>query len=145
MSFPCFTRTLGGTLHQHDDGLQQVLPGRQILDMKALCGSSPARRSRSPAAPTIWMMLHKYLESGGEYDFSKLHAVYSGGSAMPRHLMEEMAQKYNFNIVQAYGMTETSPLATAAIPKSYMAGYSGKELYDVKTTAGMVVPCSICW
>lgn len=123
-------------------GCKQVLPGRQILDMKALCGIITGEEvTFTCGVPTIWMMLHKYLESGGEYDFSKLHAVYSGGSAMPRHLMEEMAKKYNFNIVQAYGMTETSPLATAAIPKSYMAGYSGKELYDVKTTAGMVVPC----
>lgn len=123
-------------------GCKQVLPGRQILDMKALCGIiSDEEVSFTCGVPTIWMMLHKYLEDSGEHDFSKLHAVYSGGSAMPRHLMEEMAKKYNFNIVQAYGMTETSPLATVALPKSYMTGYPEKELYDVKTTAGMIVPC----
>ncbi len=123
-------------------GCKQVLPGRQILDMKALCGIiSNEEVTFTCGVPTIWMMLHKYLEEGGEHDFSKLHAVYSGGSAMPRHLMEDMAKKYGFNIVQAYGMTETSPLATVALPKSYMAGYSEKELYDVKTTAGMIVPC----
>ncbi|MCU0844130.1 MAG: long-chain fatty acid--CoA ligase [Spirochaetes bacterium] len=123
-------------------GCKQVLPGRQILDMKALCGIIKDEEvTFTCGVPTIWMMLHKYLEDGGEHDFSKLHAVYSGGSAMPRHLMEEMAKKYNFNIVQAYGMTETSPLATVALPKSYMAGFSEKELYDVRTTAGMIVPC----
>ncbi|HSV96824.1 MAG TPA: long-chain fatty acid--CoA ligase [Spirochaetota bacterium] len=123
-------------------GCKQVLPGRQILDMKALCGIiSDEEVTFTCGVPTIWMMLHKYLEDGGEHDFSKLNAVYSGGSAMPRHLMEVMAKKYNFNIVQAYGMTETSPLATVALPKSYMAGCSEKELYDVKTTAGMLVPC----
>ncbi len=123
-------------------GCKQVLPGRQILDMKALCGIiSDEGVTFTCGVPTIWMMLHKYLEDGGEHDFSRLHAVYSGGSAMPRHLMEDMSRKYGFNIVQAYGMTETSPLATAALPKSYMEGYSEKELYDVKTTAGMSVPC----
>lgn len=77
-------------------------------------------------------MLYQYLESGGEHDFSSIRAVYSGGSAMPRHLMESFAKKYNFNIIQAYGMTETSPLATAAIPKSYMQDLSENELFDIK-------------
>ncbi len=35
-------------------------------------------------------------------------------------------------------MTETSPLATAALPKSYMNNLSDEELYDVKTTAGLL-------
>lgn len=123
-------------------GCKQVLPGRQILDMKALCEIiSNEGVTFTCGVPTIWMMLHKYLEDGGAHDFSRVRAVYSGGSAMPRHLMEEMSRKYGFNIVQAYGMTETSPLATAALPKSYMKDYSDKDLYDVKTTAGMLVPC----
>ncbi len=120
-------------------GCKQVLPGRQILDMKSLCKIiADEKVTFSCGVPTIWMMLYQYLEAGGEHDFSHLKSVYSGGSAMPRHLMEAMAKKYNFNITQAYGMTETSPLATAAIPKSYMAGLSEKEIYDVKTTAGIL-------
>lgn len=120
-------------------GCKQVLPGRQILDMKALCKIIAEEKvTFTCGVPTIWMMLHQYLESGGEHDFSSIRAVYSGGSAMPRYLMESFAKKYNFNIVQAYGMTETSPLATAAIPKSYMQNLPEKELFDVKTTAGLL-------
>jgi len=116
-----------------------VLPGRQILDMKALCKIiSQEKVTFTCGVPTIWMMLYQYLESGGEYDFSSIRAVYSGGSAMPRHLMESFSKKYNFNIIQAYGMTETSPLATAAIPKSYMKDLPEKELFDIKTTAGLL-------
>ncbi|HNU90683.1 MAG TPA: long-chain fatty acid--CoA ligase [Spirochaetota bacterium] len=123
-------------------GCKQVLPGRQILDMKALSGIiSGEEVTFTCGVPTIWMMLHKYLEEGGEHDFSKLRAAYSGGSAIPRHIMMDMAKKYGFNIVQAYGMTETSPLVTAALPKSYMDNYTEKELYDLKTSAGMLVPC----
>lgn len=120
-------------------GCKQVLPGRQILDMKALCKIiSDEKVTFTCGVPTIWMMLHKYLEDGGEHDFSTLRAVFSGGSAMPRHLMETMAKKYNFTIVQAYGMTETSPLATAAIPKSYMLDLPENKIYDIKTTAGLL-------
>lgn len=129
----------GGPFGATGLGCKQVLPGRQILDMKALCKIiSEEKVTFTCGVPTIWMMLHHYLESGGEHDFSSIRAVYSGGAAMPRYLMESFAKKYNFNIVQAYGMTETSPLATAAIPKSYMQNLSDKELFDIKTTAGLL-------
>ncbi|MEW6525328.1 MAG: long-chain fatty acid--CoA ligase [Spirochaetota bacterium] len=129
----------GGPFGATGLGCKQVLPGRQILDMKALCKIiSEEKVTFTCGVPTIWMMLHQYLENGGEHDFSSIRAVYSGGAAMPRYLMESFAKKYNFNIVQAYGMTETSPLATAAIPKSYMHNLPEKELFDVKTTAGLL-------
>ena len=129
----------GGPFAATGLGCKQVLPGRQILDMKALCKIiSEEKVTFTCGVPTIWMMLYQYLESGGEYDFSSIRAVYSGGSAMPRHLMESFSKKYNFNIIQAYGMTETSPLATAAIPKSYMKDLPEKELFDIKTTAGLL-------
>ncbi|TAL36782.1 MAG: fatty-acid--CoA ligase [Spirochaetes bacterium] len=120
-------------------GCKQVLPGRQILDMKALCKIiSDERASFTCGVPTIWLMLHKYLEEGGEHDFSSIRTVVSGGSAMPRHLMESFRDKYGFNIAQCYGMTETSPFVSAAIPKSYMDGLSDKELFDIKTTVGII-------
>jgi fatty-acyl-CoA synthase len=37
-------------------------------------------------------------------------------------------------------MTETSPLALAAMPKSYMKNLSQSELYDVKSSAGLLAP-----
>jgi len=37
-------------------------------------------------------------------------------------------------------MTETSPLALAAIPKSTMADWPRERLYDVRTSAGLLAP-----
>lgn len=54
--------------------------------------------------------------------------------------MKIFAEKYGFTIRQAYGATETTPLATAALPKSSMKGLSDEELYDVCTSVGIVVP-----
>ena len=88
--------------------------------------------------PTIWLMLYNYLEGGGKYDFSSLKTIVSGGSACPRFLMEALNEKYGFPIMQAYGMTETTPLALAAIPKSSMADWSKEKLYDVKSSAGLL-------
>lgn len=122
-------------------GAKQVLPGRETINMEVICKViADEKVTFTAGVPTIWLMLYHYLEGGGRYDFSSLRYVYSGGSACPRFLMEELNEKYGFPIMQAYGMTETSPLALAAIPKSYMANLSKNELYDIKSSAGLLAP-----
>jgi len=54
--------------------------------------------------------------------------------------MEGLNEKYGFPIMQAYGMTETTPLALAAVPKSTMDHLSLSEMYDVKSSAGILAP-----
>jgi fatty-acyl-CoA synthase len=119
-------------------GCKQVFPGREVLNMERLCRIiADEKVTFTAGVPTIWMMLYDYLEKGGWHDFSSLKAIYSGGSAVPRYLMEGLNEKYNFAIVQAYGMTETGPLAHVALPKSYMADWPMEKLYDVKSSGGL--------
>ncbi len=121
-------------------GMKQVLPGRQILDMGSLCRIIAEEKvALSFGVPTIWIMLHNYLENGGEHDFSSIRQLFSGGSAMPRHLIESFEKKYGVIIAQGYGSTETSPLVTVSVPKSYMETMSVDEKIDIRTTAGMPV------
>jgi len=42
--------------------------------------------------------------------------VACGGSAVPRVLMERFQERHGVRIVQAWGMTETSPIAAVALP-----------------------------
>ncbi len=122
-------------------GCKQVLPGREVLNMAVLCKIIAEEKVTFTAGvPTIWMMLYQYLESGGWHDFSSLKSIYSGGAACPRSLMEGLNEKYGFPIMQAYGMTETTPLALAAIPKSSMADWPKDRLYDVRSSAGILAP-----
>jgi fatty-acyl-CoA synthase len=121
-------------------GAKQVLPGRQILDMKALCKIiADEKVTVSCGVPTIWMMLHQYLESGGEHDFSSVRTFYSGGSALPIHLIETFKKKYGLEMGQGYGATETSPLVTLTIIKSNLDGLSQDEKIKIKATIGMPV------
>jgi len=120
-------------------GCKQVFPGREVLNMERLCRIiADEKVTFTAGVPTIWMMLYDYLEKGGWHDFSSLKAIYSGGSAVPRYLMEGLNEKYNFAIVQAYGMTETGPLAHVALPKSYMTDWPKDKLYDVKSSGGLI-------
>ncbi|HPQ07312.1 MAG TPA: long-chain fatty acid--CoA ligase [Syntrophales bacterium] len=122
-------------------GCKQVLPGREVINMEALCRTIAQERVTFTAGvPTIWMMLYDYLEKGGWHDFSSLKSVYSGGAPCPSYLMEGLNEKYAFPICNAYGMTETSPLALAAIPKSYLKDRPKEELYELKRSAGLLVP-----
>ena len=68
------------------------------------------------AVPTIWSDVLNYLEANPGHDISSLGLVACGGSAVPLHLMQVFQAKYGVQIVQAWGMTETSPLAAIARP-----------------------------
>jgi fatty-acyl-CoA synthase len=121
-------------------GMKQVLPGRQILDMAAICRIIAEEKvSFSCGVPTIWIMLHSYLEQGGVHDFSSIRHFFSGGSALPRHLIESFEKKYGVILSQGYGATETSPVVTLSIPKSYMETLSVDEKIDIRATAGMPI------
>jgi fatty-acyl-CoA synthase len=122
-------------------GLKPVFPGRQTLDMKTICHMIKAEKvNYAYGVPTIWMMLHNYLEAGGEHDFSSVRLFASGGSALPIHLMESFEKKYGIpSMVQGYGATETSPLVTMSIPKSHMSNLGVDEKIKIKATAGMPI------
>jgi fatty-acyl-CoA synthase len=121
-------------------GCKQVLPGREVINMEKLCRRiADEKVTFTAGVPTIWMLLFDYLEKGGRHDFSSLKTIVSGGAAMPLHLLKAFNEKYNFPIKQAYGATETTPLVSAALPKSYMTGRSDEELYDIRTSVGLLV------
>ncbi len=67
------------------------------------------------AVPTIWADIYRYGEAH-EIDLSSLRMIICGGAAVPRSLMENFEKKYGVRIIQAWGMTETSPLAAVAHP-----------------------------
>jgi len=67
------------------------------------------------AVPTVWTDLLRHSE-GASVDLSSLRMVVSGGSAVPPSLMERFQQRHGVRIIQAWGMTETSPVAAISFP-----------------------------
>lgn len=63
--------------------------------------------------PTIWSGLLSELDSNPR-DVSSLRDVIVGGSACPPALMEAFESRHGLRLVQAWGMTETSPLGAVA-------------------------------
>ncbi len=88
--------------------------------------------------PTIWMGVRPLL-AGQPH---QLRSIVCGGSAVPKALSEAYRQEVGLPILQAWGMTETSPLATVARVRRERrdAAQSEEELADIRATVGIPVP-----
>ncbi len=90
--------------------------------------------------PTVWIALEEELRARGAKP-PMLREIVSGGSQPPKALIQRYKANLGINIVQAWGMTETSPLATISRPKHAMLGLSDDELLDrVGGQAGIPAP-----
>ena len=97
-------------------GVKQVYPGRFVT--KALLELIKSERVTLLAGvPTILYMLLADPESE-KYDLSGIKFI-NGGSALPRGLAE-LAKKRGIRVVVGYGLTETAPVLTIAIPPQYL-------------------------
>jgi fatty-acyl-CoA synthase len=63
--------------------------------------------------------------------------VVCGGSAVPRSLMERFHHKHGVCIIQAWGMTETSPLGAIAFPPK---SSTPEEEFDWRAKTGRIFP-----
>jgi fatty-acyl-CoA synthase len=88
------------------------------------------------AVPTIWLDLLRYADEH-KPDLSSMRIVACGGSAVPRALMEAFEERHGMRIIQAWGMTETSPLGSVAYPPE---GSEGEEHWSYRSTAGRLIP-----
>jgi fatty-acyl-CoA synthase len=96
-------------------GADLILPGR-FLQAEPMCRLIEAERPTiSGAVPTILNDILRYLETHPT-DLSSLRLVLSGGSAVPLVLQQRFQERHGITIMQAWGMTETSPLAAVARP-----------------------------
>jgi fatty-acyl-CoA synthase len=90
--------------------------------------------------PTVWLSAADALAAGRERPAALRHIV-CGGSQPPRALIERFRRDFGIPVVQAWGMTETSPVGSAAWPRAHMAGWDDDELTDaVWSQAGLPLP-----
>ena len=75
-----------------------------------------------------------------EHDLSALRTIICGGSAVPKVLSEAWREKVGIPITQAWGMTETSPIASVWIERSEIADRSEDEKANLRTGVGIAPP-----
>ena len=97
-------------------GADLILPDR-FLQAEPLAKLIAAERpTLMGCVPTIFADLLRYADEHPDLDLSSLSNAACGGSAVPRQLMKDFEERHGVRIFQAWGMTETSPVATYSRP-----------------------------
>lgn len=88
--------------------------------------------------PTIWLGLHNYLESQTQCKdpLASLELVGVGGAASPKSLVKIYAKQYDVFWMGLWGMTETSPLISAAINSPSLQKRDPESRYEIQSSAG---------
>jgi fatty-acyl-CoA synthase len=116
-------------------GADLLMPGR-FLQPEPLCRFIQAERPTFAAGvPTIWQGVLHHIEAHPA-DLTSMRTIICGGSAVPRSLMERFEKNHGLRIIQAWGMTETSPIGAVAVPPR---GVPPEEEMDWRSKTGRVV------
>ena len=117
-------------------GASLIFPGRfaQSEPLSRLIAAE--KPTFSGGVPTIWNDLLRYAECHPD-DLSSFRLIISGGSAVPRSLIERMQHRHGVRLVQIWGLTETGPLATMSFPPKTC---SLEEDIDWRSKTGRVLP-----
>jgi acyl-CoA synthetase (AMP-forming)/AMP-acid ligase II len=94
-------------------GMKQVMPSRYMDPTRLAALMAAEGVTISAGVPTIWQGIKAAYEANpGKYDLSKLSRLTCGGSSPPPSLIRWYWDTLGVEMIQGWGMTETSPLAT---------------------------------
>jgi fatty-acyl-CoA synthase len=112
--------------HLHPDDLIPLLESEQVT---VACG-----------VPTIWLPMVQLLEKNwGKWKLHPDLRLTVGGSAVPEAMIRAYA-RLGIQVIQGWGMTETSPLATIAKITAMQEGLSEDERFAVMALQGYPLP-----
>ncbi|GAA0491526.1 long-chain fatty acid--CoA ligase [Streptomyces stramineus] len=121
LPFACF---MAGTSMLMPDRFLQPAPLADMIEAE--------KPTVSGGVPTIWAGLLTELDARPR-DMSSFRTVIVGGAACPPALMKNLEDRHGVTLVQAWGMTETSPLGSMAFPP---LGMTGEEAWPWRIIQG---------
>jgi fatty-acyl-CoA synthase len=116
-------------------GSKIVLPGPRMEPdfLATLIGQEQV--TIAAGVPTIWQGI---AQLDPPPDLSSLERILGGGSAVPESMMRLYDERFGARILHAWGMTETSPMASLCrVPPGVP---EGDEAYAIRALQGRVVP-----
>jgi len=117
-------------------GATLVFPGPRMLPEHIASLIEEEKVTMAAGVPTIWQGL---LQLEKRPDLSSLREIMCGGSAVPESLIRAYDEQFGVPILQGWGMTETSPLAsTSRVPAEF--DLPEDERYKVRATQGRTLP-----
>jgi fatty-acyl-CoA synthase len=118
-------------------GATMVFPGPNMTPKAVLELLARHKVTVTGGVPTIWMGALPMLD---DHDLSAVRVILCGGSAVPKSLSEAVREKLGIPLMHAWGMTETSPIATVSSPRSQHDGLTEDERANVRARQGQPAP-----
>jgi fatty-acyl-CoA synthase len=121
-------------------GAGVALPGPCLDAVSILDLLASEQVTVTAGVPTVWMMMLQAIDAEPErWDLSQLRMLLVGGSAVPRSMLVGF-DRHGLTIVQAWGMTETSPLGSVCRLPFELDDAPEQERYDYRARQGRPSP-----
>ena len=121
-------------------GAKVVFPGPHLHPDDLLPLFEQERVTLSCGVPTIWLGLIQLLDANpGKWKLDPRLRLTVGGSAVPEALIRRFAA-HGIDIIQGWGMTETSPLATISGRNQVQPGAGDEVRFAQTAMQGFPVP-----
>jgi fatty-acyl-CoA synthase len=112
-------------------GADLLLPNRFTQAAPLAAFIAAERATLAMAVPTVWYDILGL--DPASVDLSSLRTIMAGGAAVPRSLIEAYEKRFGLRIVQGWGLTETSPVASLSYPPKHEPA---ERAMDYRATAG---------
>lgn len=116
-------------------GADLVMPGPDLSGPAVARLIVDEKVTVAAGVPTIWMAVLPELKGK---DTSSLRCIPCGGSAVPKALSEAYREQTGLPILQAWGMTETSPIAAVCTLSRADRALPQEQQADLRTTVGLI-------
>jgi fatty-acyl-CoA synthase len=122
------------------NGSKLVLPGPNLQPEMILDLLSAEKVTLTGAVPTVWLAVVDALERQPDrWALSPGLRVVVAGSACPESIFRRF-DKFGVRVIQPWGMTETTPIATVCTEKSCMRDWPEQERYQLRAKQGLPSP-----
>jgi acyl-[acyl-carrier-protein]-phospholipid O-acyltransferase/long-chain-fatty-acid--[acyl-carrier-protein] ligase len=117
-----------------------VLEGLQVVSypspMEHAKLAELVRRYRLSLMCSTPTFLRGFLRKAEAADFASLKLVVTGAEKLPMDLAEAFERRFGVEVLQGYGLTETSPVVSVNLPKMY--GIQGEVIAQAVSRKGSV-------
>lgn len=122
------------------NGSKIVFPGPNLQPDALLELLSIEKVTLTGAVPTVWLGVIDCLERDpSRWTLVEGLRIIVAGSAAPETLFRRF-DKFGVRVIQPWGMTETTPIATTSTLKPEMGSWSDDRRYEVRAKQGLPSP-----
>ncbi|WP_029596570.1 long-chain fatty acid--CoA ligase [Flavobacterium sp. ACAM 123] len=121
-------------------GSNMVLPSSNLQPDALIKILQEEQVTKANGVPTIWLGIYDAMKKNPPKEKLALEEYIVGGSALPKSLIEGFEKDFGIKGVQAWGMTETSPLGTVSRLQPKHDHLSGNEKMNIRAKQGIAFP-----